>query len=79
MLLKPFDTTVTHQKDPKSTDVVTEGEAKKRISDSLRVAHRASLAGNCSLDHFFCIISLCILNKVVHLSLTSMALCSLSI
>lgn len=62
MLLKPVDTTVTHQRYPESTDVVTEGEAKNRISNSLRVAHRASLAGNCSLDYSFCITSFCTLN-----------------
>ena len=52
---------------------MAQGEAKKRISGCLRVAHRASLAGNCSLDHYSCIISHCTLDKVVHISLTSMA------
>lgn len=53
MLLKPVEATVTHQRDPESTDAVTEGEAKNRISNSLRVAHRGSLTGNCSLDPSF--------------------------
>ena len=66
MLLKPVDTTVTHQRDPESTDIVTEGEAKNRVSNSLRVAHRTSLTGNYSLNHSFCILSFCTLNKVVH-------------
>ena len=55
MLLKAVDTTVTY---PESTDVVTEGEAKIASQNSLRVAHRGSLAGNCSLDHSFCIMSI---------------------
>lgn len=73
MLLKPVDTTATHRDNPESTDVRTEDEVKKRISDGLRVAHRASLAGNYSLDHSFCITSLCTLNKIVDMSLTFMA------
>ena len=49
------------------------GIIKMRLSHGLRVAHRASLAGNCSLEHPVCIISPCTLNKVVDISSTGMA------